>query len=108
MKKGIWLIAIVVIIILAIVYLEPKAPSTSAPTLVNTSSSASSSLSSAAKAMLYARTPELAGISGYLNTDSITIAEELAKGNIVLIDFWTYTCINCIRTLPYLTAWDEK
>ena len=58
--------------------------------------------------MLYARTPELAGISGYLNTDSITIAEELAKGNIVLIDFWTYTCINCIRTLPYLTAWDEK
>ncbi len=58
--------------------------------------------------MLYAKAPELAGISGYLNTDSITIAEELAKGHIVLIDFWTYTCINCIRTLPYLTEWDRK
>ena len=29
------------------------------------------------------------------------------KGNVVLIDFWTYTCINCIRTLPHLTRWDE-
>jgi thiol-disulfide isomerase/thioredoxin len=30
------------------------------------------------------------------------------RGKVVLIDFWTYTCINCIRTLPYLKAWDEK
>lgn len=53
--------------------------------------------------------PELAGISGYINTDSnLTIARELKKGNIVLIDFWTYTCINCIRTLPYLKGWDSK
>ncbi|MEJ2664548.1 MAG: cytochrome c biogenesis protein DipZ [Spirochaetia bacterium] len=30
------------------------------------------------------------------------------RGKVVLIDFWTYSCINCIRTLPYLTAWDKK
>jgi cytochrome c biogenesis protein CcdA/thiol-disulfide isomerase/thioredoxin len=30
------------------------------------------------------------------------------RGRVVLIDFWTYTCINCIRTLPYVTAWDER
>lgn len=30
------------------------------------------------------------------------------KGKVVLVDFWTYTCINCIRTLPYLKSWDEK
>jgi len=30
------------------------------------------------------------------------------RGKVVLIDFWTYTCINCIRTLPYIRAWDEK
>ena len=30
------------------------------------------------------------------------------RGKVVLIDFWTYTCINCIRTLPYVTSWDEK
>ena len=33
---------------------------------------------------------------------------ELAKGNIVLIDFWTFACYNCQNTLPYLIAWDEK
>ncbi len=55
----------------------------------------------------FAKAPELAGISGYINTDSnISIAG--LKGKVVLVDFWTYTCINCIRTLPYLTAWDEK
>jgi cytochrome c biogenesis protein CcdA/thiol-disulfide isomerase/thioredoxin len=30
------------------------------------------------------------------------------RGKVVLVDFWTYTCINCIRTLPYLTAWDAR
>ena len=33
---------------------------------------------------------------------------ELAKGNVVLIDFWTYTCVNCIRTLPFLVEWQAK
>ena len=30
------------------------------------------------------------------------------RGRVVLVDFWTYTCINCIRTLPYLKAWDAS
>ena len=55
------------------------------------------------------KAPELVGISGYLNTEEgLTISELNNQGKIVLIDFWTYTCINCIRTLPYLTSWDEK
>ena len=53
------------------------------------------------------KAPMLEGISGYLNTDSEKIKSEI-EGNVVLYDFWTYSCINCIRTLPYLTAWDEK
>ena len=55
-----------------------------------------------------ATTAELTGLNGWLNGDETSIALELAKGNIVLIDFWTYTCINCIRTLPFLTEWDRK
>ncbi len=51
---------------------------------------------------------DLVGINAWLNGEETSIALELAKGNIVLIDFWTYTCINCVRTLPFLTAWDEK
>ncbi|TLY06285.1 MAG: redoxin domain-containing protein, partial [Thaumarchaeota archaeon] len=50
--------------------------------------------------------PELAKISGYINTNPITLAD--LKGKVVLVDFWTYSCINCIRTIPYLDAWHEK
>ncbi|MBI4170378.1 MAG: thioredoxin family protein [Candidatus Aenigmarchaeota archaeon] len=52
------------------------------------------------------KAPELAGIKGWINSEPLKI-EEL-KGKVVLIDFWTYSCINCIRTLPYLKAWHEK
>jgi thiol-disulfide isomerase/thioredoxin len=47
--------------------------------------------------------PELTGITGWLNSDPLTLAS--LKGKVVLIDFWTYSCINCIRTLPHVTSW---
>jgi len=53
------------------------------------------------------KSPELKGITGYINTSAEEIEQQL-EGKVVLYDFWTYSCINCIRTLPYLTAWDEK
>ena len=59
------------------------------------------------KDALYMRAPELRGIAGYINTDPDIKISDL-KGKVVMIDFWTYSCINCIRTLPYLTGWDEK
>jgi thiol-disulfide isomerase/thioredoxin len=49
--------------------------------------------------------PEIKGIHAWLNSDPLTL--ESLKGKVVLIDFWTYSCINCVRTLPYLTQWDE-
>src|SRR3989344_1860140 len=42
----------------------------------------------------------------WFNSDPLTL--EGLKGKVVLVDFWTYTCINCIRTLPYLKDWYEK
>lgn len=50
--------------------------------------------------------PELAGISNYINSEPFTLAD--LKGKVVIVDFWTYSCINCIRTIPYLNAWYEK
>lgn len=50
--------------------------------------------------------PEFRGISAWLNSGPL-VAKNL-RGKVVLIDFWTYSCINCIRTLPALTAWNEK
>jgi len=51
--------------------------------------------------------PDLAGIAHYLNTTPEQLASEM-KGKVVLYDIWTYSCINCIRTLPYITAWNDK
>jgi cytochrome c biogenesis protein CcdA/thiol-disulfide isomerase/thioredoxin len=53
----------------------------------------------------YGEAPEFAGITNWLNGKPLTLAS--LRGRVVLIDFWTYTCINCIRTLPHLTAWDR-
>ncbi|MGI8846303.1 MAG: cytochrome c biogenesis protein DipZ [Thermoleophilaceae bacterium] len=50
--------------------------------------------------------PGFAGGGAWLNSKPLT--KTGLRGRVVLIDFWTYTCINCIRTLPQLTAWDAK
>ncbi len=49
---------------------------------------------------------DFSGIANWINSDPLTM--EQLKGKVVLVDFWTYSCINCIRTLPFLTEWDEK
>jgi cytochrome c biogenesis protein CcdA/thiol-disulfide isomerase/thioredoxin len=55
------------------------------------------------------RAPEFTGNQEWFNTageESLALRE--LRGRVVLVDFWTYTCINCIRTFPYLKAWDER
>jgi thiol-disulfide isomerase/thioredoxin len=48
--------------------------------------------------------PEFAGTGRWFNSRPLTVAG--LRGRVVLVDFWTYTCINCIRTFPELKAWD--
>jgi thiol-disulfide isomerase/thioredoxin len=50
--------------------------------------------------------PSIAGATGWLNSPSLTTAG--LRGRVVLVDIWTYTCINWLRTLPYVRAWAEK
>ena len=50
--------------------------------------------------------PEFSGIDAWINGEPLTM-EEL-RGRVVLIDFWTYTCINCIRTFPFLKQWHAR
>jgi len=50
--------------------------------------------------------PSLAGAQEWLNSPPLTL--EGLKGKVVLIDFWTYSCINCLRSIPYVRAWAEK
>ncbi len=50
--------------------------------------------------------PSLAGATGWLNSKPLTV--QSLRGKVVLVDFWTYSCINCIRTLPYVRGWYQK
>ena len=52
------------------------------------------------------RLPSFAGATGWLNSEPLT--PEGLRGRVVLVDFWTYTCVNWLRTLPYLRAWSAK
>jgi thiol-disulfide isomerase/thioredoxin len=52
------------------------------------------------------RLPGFEGAVGWLNSEPLTPAD--LRGNVVLVDFWTYTCINWLRTLAYVRAWSEK
>lgn len=49
--------------------------------------------------------PEFTGIERWLNSQPLTLAQ--LRGRVVLVDFWTYACINCIRTLPHVNRWAE-
>ena len=50
--------------------------------------------------------PDLSGATTWLNSPPLN--GDSLKGKVVLVDFWTYSCINCLRTLPYIRAWAEK
>jgi thiol-disulfide isomerase/thioredoxin len=50
--------------------------------------------------------PELRGSNGWINSGPLTL--EHLRGNVVLVDFWTYSCVNCKRTLPYVKEGHEK
>jgi cytochrome c biogenesis protein CcdA/thiol-disulfide isomerase/thioredoxin len=51
----------------------------------------------------YGRAPEVTGLTNWINSKPQTLKE--LRGKVVLIDFWTYSCINCLRTLPHVKAW---
>ena len=65
--------------------------------------------STPAEPRLPARGPQAAeveGIHNWINSEPLTVAD--LHGKVVLVDFWTYTCVNCIRTFPYLREWHAR
>lgn len=53
----------------------------------------------------FGKAPEITGIVNWINSPPLSLMD--LRGKVVLIDFWTYSCINCLRTLPYLNKWYE-
>ena len=54
----------------------------------------------------YEPAPEIEGISHWLNGEPVVLSD--LRGNVVLVDFWTYTCVNCLRTIPQLRIWHDR
>ena len=75
---------------------------------VSVSDSSASSLLAGTPSTLANGTPapELAGIEAWLNSEPLRLAE--LRGKVVLLDFWTFGCVNCIRTLPQVRGWHER
>jgi thiol-disulfide isomerase/thioredoxin len=71
-----------------------------------TSGGAMMSARDAGNAQALVAMPPLDGATEWLNSEPLTV--EGLRGKVALIDFWTYSCINCIRALPYVRAWHEK
>ena len=56
--------------------------------------------------MLNRTAPDFSGIDAWINSSGLSMKD--LRGQVVLVDFWTYSCINCQRDLPYVVAWDKK
>jgi cytochrome c biogenesis protein CcdA/thiol-disulfide isomerase/thioredoxin len=54
----------------------------------------------------YGAAPDVHDISAWINSRPLSLRS--LRGKVVLVDFWTYSCINCLRTLPYLKSWDAR
>ena len=122
-SKIVSLIAVLLLIVSAIAYIEMNKAGTvasmpigddfaSSTVAAPAAGAASSSRAAiiAQKALEYPRAKEIVDPTGFINTPNglpITISQYIGK-KVILIDFWTYSCINCQRTIPYLNDWYTK
>ncbi len=104
-KKTVMLIIALILIAGAIVYLQQFSPNKTY-TGISVSPGNRTAIN-AEKAQKYEYAKEIADPSGFVNVDNITIGSLIGK-KVILVDFWTYSCINCERTIPYLNMWYSK
>ena len=97
-KKPFLTIVVVIFVVAAIIFIESQKPDLSKVKIPEQEKTE--------KDKKYPRAPDFIGIERWIDSEPLKI--EQLRGKVVLVDFWTYTCINCIRTLPYLKEWDKK
>ncbi|MBI4121430.1 MAG: redoxin domain-containing protein, partial [Candidatus Ryanbacteria bacterium] len=97
------LVAIFILIFGSIYFLERARPMR----VFDATGSKVNIISKAEKARQFEEAKEISSPDAFINTSGISIGELVGK-KVILIDFWTYSCINCQRTQPYLNAWYKK
>jgi thiol-disulfide isomerase/thioredoxin len=101
-RKILTLIIVLTVIVFTIVALETQKPEVSKQEIEEVAV-----MSKEEKAERYESAKEISSPDAFINTPDITIGEQVGN-KVVLVDFWTYSCINCQRTTPYLNDWYEK
>lgn len=112
MDKNIQLAVILALVIISILYLEStKVPLQSHQQEIVVSQQDVGDLEGKkrieSKKIRFAPGKDITTPDGFINTENISLSGVVGK-KVVLVDFWTYSCINCQRTIPYLNAWHEK
>ena len=101
------LLLISIAIVSAIFYLQSKKTSVDVAQIASDAEIVVASLNVEAKAAKYDRAREITQPAGFINSEPFKLADFIGK-QVILLDIWTYSCINCQRTLPYITSWDAK
>jgi len=100
-------IVVVVAVLGSIFFLESRKTDRPGAFSGNTDITTANTMSAEEKAKLYEPAKEISSPDGFINVDDIKIADLVGK-QVILVDFWTYSCINCQRTIPHLNDWHEK
>ncbi|QSH39543.1 redoxin domain-containing protein [Candidatus Kaiserbacteria bacterium] len=106
-KQLITLALVAALIVGAIAYLQSKKIPVDVAALAAEAEIVIPELTTSEKAEKYDRAREITQPAGFINTEAFNLADVVGK-KVILLDIWTYSCINCQRTLPYITAWDDK
>ena len=106
-KRTVALVVVIIAIIGAVFYLESQKTRISPSEVASSAEIVIPSLSAEEKAARFDRAREIVAPAGFINTDDdFNLAKHVGE-KVILLDIWTYSCINCQRTLPFITAWDE-
>jgi len=103
-----WILLVVMVTIVGtIAFLQSKKTHVDVKAIAEQSEIVVSELSSSEKAEAYDRAREITQPAGFINTEPFELKDYIGK-KVILLDIWTYSCINCQRTLPYIAEWNEK
>ena len=106
-KQKIKLIIIIALVVIGILILQRSANKNSGGINKTVITTLDSSVRVLEKEKIYPRAIEISNPTGFINTNSTKIGDLIGK-KVILLDFWTYSCINCLRTIPYLNNWYSK
>lgn len=106
LRRGLGVLVLLGVLVIALGWDTRFLSQFSIPTTASTEQKLIAQLHETPTAATTTELPALTGATQWLNSPPLDSAD--LRGKVVLVDFWTYSCINCLRTLPYIKAWNER